>query len=62
MNECKPLNEGDRAAFLKYVTEMEPDVIALQETWLPAAGGRRCVHAQPRDVNPDAHVWSTPGH
>lgn len=30
--------EGDRANFFAYVKEHDPDVIALQETWLPAAG------------------------
>lgn len=30
-------NGENKAAFLKYVKEHDPDVIALQETWLPAA-------------------------
>ena len=30
-------NQGDKDAFFKYVKDNDPDVIALQETWLPAA-------------------------
>lgn len=30
-------NDDDKAAFFKYINEHNPDVIALQETWLPAA-------------------------
>jgi|AntAceMinimDraft_12_1070368.scaffolds.fasta_scaffold79530_2 hypothetical protein len=37
--------ESDKAAFARYVVRNDPDVIALQETWLPAAGPERYVVA-----------------
>ena len=36
----------DKSSFFAYVEEKDPDVICLQETWLPAAGPDRC--ARPR--------------
>ena len=43
-------NAGEKEAFLKYVKDNDPDVIALQETWLPAATNPiRRVHRTARE-------------
>jgi hypothetical protein len=45
--------ELDKKSFLRYVEDHDPDIIALQETWLPAAAPDRYDTFPPRRESPD---------